>query len=215
MMEKYCKNCGAKLNPSERHCPDCGREIKLDNITCPDCGEINQIDSRFCRNCGRFLQPDFTTTTKSINKKNNNKLFIGLAIGIVVIVLIFGLAFLTTDIGSQTVTVGGEDFLIPEDFEADSSMSNFEADEYGASHSQGWVSGDEGIGIGVISSNAEMDVDLDSILSSLGGEKTEMFGFDGYLQEDDGVYSFSFEYHGKVCMITVTDEYLFDEIEVL
>lgn len=58
MEEKYCRECGCKLDDDAVFCPDCGNKIEKDLNVCPQCGEKLKKNSLFCPSCGFKLKKE-------------------------------------------------------------------------------------------------------------------------------------------------------------
>ena len=52
LAQKFCDNCGTKLNEDADFCEECGTKIIKSNNTCTGCGYIFERDSKFCPKCG-------------------------------------------------------------------------------------------------------------------------------------------------------------------
>ena len=52
LAQKFCDNCGTKLNEDADFCEECGTKIIKLNNTCTGCGYIYERDSKFCPKCG-------------------------------------------------------------------------------------------------------------------------------------------------------------------
>lgn len=50
--EKYCDNCGAKLEPNQKFCDNCGKEVNKEE-SCPYCSYKFKKASKYCPNCGK------------------------------------------------------------------------------------------------------------------------------------------------------------------
>lgn len=106
-----------------------------------------------------------------------------------------------------------ESFQLPSDFKLDPSSEYVENDEGIITSSKMWTDGKEYIGIVVMHSGYR--VDLDAAAANSGGVKKTLMGYEGYYLEYKSTYSFTFPLNGKLCIIVVSNPYLFDEINVL
>lgn len=52
LTQKFCDNCGAKLNEGADFCEECGAKVINSNKTCAGCGYVFERDSKFCPKCG-------------------------------------------------------------------------------------------------------------------------------------------------------------------
>ncbi|MBP3448168.1 MAG: SPFH domain-containing protein [Clostridia bacterium] len=52
LTQKFCDNCGTKLNEGADFCEECGTKIIKSNNTCTNCGYVFERDSKFCPKCG-------------------------------------------------------------------------------------------------------------------------------------------------------------------
>lgn len=242
-MEKLCENCGSEITPEDDFCPECGQRIEDEaNVCescgerlheaskfCPNCGESTKKKARFCENCGNRLEDgeefcsecgkDLNALPKeSFTEKNKKALIVGGVIIIALIAVIAITSFISynqqpVELPDQTVTVGAEYFVIPGDFY--SSPTSFDVDTSGGtvSFSDSWKNDRDALSISIISSG--YDVDLESVVSSQGGVKKSLMGYDGYYKEIDvNDYCFAFILDGKICVIETTSPHVFDEIEV-
>ena len=240
-MEKYCKNCGCKVRQNADFCTECGTKIDYNSIICKNCGkEIIDVKSKFCNNCGNPLKPK--TSNKLCpncgNEFENNRdscpicgynssnqspkkalTIIGIIVACVVVLfvvgsLMFDFSFLE-DVEPQEVKVGSVDFLIPGDYENDSSVMDVEYNYDGDIVSQAWVNPFGNI-IYISTMAVPYGYDADSIISAGGGVPKTLMGHDGYYsQEDNDTYIFTFEHEGYICLVCVDDPDIFDEISCL
>lgn len=143
-MEKYCENCGKKLEDDEEFCTDCGSKISKNTVICKNCGQIVPENVRFCnncghptkepgnfcQNCGNSLEPgqDFcdecgANLTKPLKEspidkiKNDKKVLIA-AITAIAVVLIGAFIFIggmgDADIPLESASFGDVTMLVPE-----------------------------------------------------------------------------------------------------
>ena len=206
-----CPNCGEKLEENTLFCPECG--TNLENI-CPSCGESTKYNENFCENCGTDLNTPQTARKKiNINEKNKIPIIIIATVVIVVVIIAATLAFTAkpADVGTQRVSVGINDFIIPGDYKIDPSTIDVDYTGYNAVFSQGYSNGDEIIYIGVM--NIPPGVDGESVAASQGGTHKSLMGVSGYYTEDgDGFYSFAFVDGAYLNVVTVSSPYVLDEI---
>lgn len=52
LTQKYCDNCGTKLNEGADFCEECGTRVIKSNNTCSGCGYVFERNSKFCPKCG-------------------------------------------------------------------------------------------------------------------------------------------------------------------
>ncbi len=50
---KFCDNCGARVNEDAEYCEECGKKILKSNDTCANCGYKFERNSKFCPKCGK------------------------------------------------------------------------------------------------------------------------------------------------------------------
>ena len=242
-MEKYCKNCGSPLNPEDEFCHDCGERVDRGTVTCanchmtlskdtkfcPNCGKPTGVASGFCPECGSDVEPnqDFCSecgTRIAAPKKPKRNLpdrqtltVIGITVAVIAVVLvgaILAMGSFSQEAEPQEVEVGSTNFIIPGDFIIDPSTIDVDYQYSSALFAKGW-SRDDGEMIYIATMTVPFNVNADDVLSSEGGLYQNMMGYDGYYTEEDGIYSFAFETGGYVCVVSVTDSSLLDEIECL
>ncbi len=63
--------------------------------------------------------------------------------------------------------------------------------------------------------SANTFVDANRVNSNLGGQRQNMFGYDGYYNELSDAYSFSFVKDNKLCTVYTSNYNLLSEVEVL
>ena len=236
-MEKYCKNCGTHIKDNVSFCQECGTKVennsnscskcgeklednaqfcqkcgtKLKN-TCPNCGANTQDSENFCENCGHDLNTQKIVKSKSIIERYKIPIIIVLIIIISIIGIKTAPLIIDQSIGTQAVRVDEFNFKIPTNF-------NFTNEKLVKSDYPGvlnhWSAGDEYIEIWVLPPKYEGD-SADSILSSVGGGIHNKYGYTGYYNKfSDGGEAFSYTRNNKAITIFVSDEKLFDKIEVL
>lgn len=208
-MEKFCKNCGCKLDENELFCPDCGKatENKHEIRYCPNCGEKIDHDERFCRNCGTELKKP---KKESVLKKYKTPIIIVAAILAIAVVALAAFSALTMG-SAQEVQVDSISFTIPEDFKENTHLNVNENDSGLIYKSKFWESDDDYIEIDVM--YAEQNVDAAKIADEMGGEKTNMLGYEGYYNELDGAYAFTFVKSNKLVTVYTSDNMFLEEIE--
>lgn len=206
-----CPKCGGKLEENSLFCPECGAKLEK---TCPGCGESIKNNENFCENCGTKLN-----TPKAVPKKGNfirkNKIPIIIIATVIIVVVIIAAAISFTakpaDVGTQRVSVGINDFVIPGDYKIDPSTIDVDYTGYNAVFSQGYSNGEEAIYISVM--NIPPGVDGESVVSSQGGTHKSLMGVSGYYTEDgNGYYSFAFVDGTYLNVVTVSSPYVLDEI---
>lgn len=53
MVDAFCENCGAKLNPDAAFCEECGAKVEEQKKEkCPKCGYVFERPGKFCPKCG-------------------------------------------------------------------------------------------------------------------------------------------------------------------
>ena len=239
-MEKYCKNCGAKIGPNIDFCQDCGFKVDRDTITCKSCGAELKEDMKFCTECGkptgdtasfcpecgRKLNPgeDYCsecgttandTKTESFIEKNKKALIaVLLVVAVLIVVSALALTGTTPEAKPQNVEVGSTNFIIPGDYMIDPSSIDVDYKYASAIFAKGWVN-DNGDIIYIGTMTVPYNVDAQSVLSAEGGSYENMMGYDGYYSEDEGLYNFAFETGGYICVVTVSNPDTFDDITCL
>ena len=225
-MEKYCKNCGAKISPDNDFCQDCGSKIEHEKITCKNCGAELKKDMKFCTECGNPTyattgsHPESGTTAKDAKSenfisKNKNMLIVVLLVAAVLIVVsALALTGTAPEAEPQNVEVGSTNFIIPGDYQIDPSSIDVDYKYASAIFAKGWVN-DNGDTIYIGTMTVPYNVDAQSVISAEGGSHKSMMGYDGYYSEDEGLYNFAFETGGYICVVTVSNPDTFDEITCL
>lgn len=236
-MENYCKNCGAHIKDNAMFCQECGTKVennfnicskcgeKLEDNTefcpkcrtkfkntCPNCGANTEDSENFCENCG------YNINTQKIVKSKNliEKYKVPLIIVLIIIISIIGIKtvpiIIDQSIGTQMVSVDEFNYKIPANF--NSTTENL-VNSDGPGVSKRWIAGEEYIEIWVLPPKYGGE-SADSILSSVGGGIHNKYGYTGYYNKfSDGGEAFSYTRNNKAITIFVSDEKLFDKIEVL
>ncbi len=218
-MALYCEHCGAKLKENAKFCHECGNSINsnssIDKINqCPECGRELDKSEKYCEHCGaklNILNNPPKDNKNFISKYKIPLIIILLASTIILSLVIFSSLYTEPSPNIQVVDV--ESFQLPSDFKLDPSSEYVENDEGIITSSKMWTDGKEYIGIVVMHSGYR--VDLDAAAANSGGVKKTLMGYEGYYLEYKSTYSFSFPLNGKLCIIVVSNPYLFDEIKVL
>ena len=187
---------------------------------CPNCGEKIERDSKFCDNCGTNVENIPVNTEESFKEKNKIPLIIiGAAAIIVILFLIIspsaipnGALFELEGDPTQSVDVDGSFLRIPDEFWIDPSSIDISAEQAVLSTSKSWTHEEEYIGLMVMRVPASPNMDYSAALGANGGVQKNMYGYDGYLVEDDYGYSFSFVKDNRLCVLMVSSYYLFDKI---
>ena len=214
-MPDYCKNCGAKITENDQYCPDCGKQLQKTSLNfCPNCGEALEKNVKFCGSCGYQLpikQPQ--TKEDSFFKKHQVPIII---IGGLLILAVIAIASLSTIsiYGTQEVQVNTIEFEIPDTFQENTLKYLHENDEGIITESKYFEDGSDFIQIDVMYS-ANTFVDANRVNSNLGGQRQNMFGYDGYYNELSDAYSFSFVKDNKLCTVYTSNYNLLSEVEVL
>lgn len=236
-MENYCKNCGAYIKDNASFCQECGTKIennlnlcfkcgeklednaqfcqkcgtKLKN-TCPNCGANLKDSEDFCENCGHDLNTHIIVKNENLIEKYKIPIIITLIIIISIISIKTAPLIIDQGIGTQIVNVDEFKYKIPANF-ISTSEKLVNSDSPGVS--ERWSVGDEYIEIWVLPPKYEGGR-ADSILSSVGGGIHNKYGYTGYYNKfSDGGEAFSYTRNNKAITIFVSDEKLFDKIEVL
>ena len=214
-MEKYCKNCGAKIDETTVICPDCKREVTINKPTrkrCLKCGEPLTGYEHYCRNCGT----DLNASKSENNFLNQYKTpIIIIAVIAVIAIIAFGAFASLTPFGTQDVQVDTIDFKIPQGFTQDDDLTFNETEDGVRYVSKYWDDGeDDEIQIDVTYS-AKGNANASDVAKELGGDKQNMMGHDGYYEELQDSYSFTFVKDNKVVSVYTTNQDLLNEIEVL
>ena len=223
-MEEICKNCGNPLQKGAKFCPDCGTkvedvpsELKNKIDFCPNCGQPVDHEEGFCQNCGTNLISQQPTEHVSFLEKYKIPIII-IAILAIIGILIIGTLSLTqtgpVDVGTKTVSVGAHEFEIPGDCIVDPSTIDVDYNGYSAIFSQGY-SNSYGELIHISVMTIPYNVDGESVAASQGGIHKNMMGVDGYYSEDEGIYTFAFVDGIYLNVVSVSSQYLLDEITYL
>lgn len=111
------------------------------------------------------------------------------------------------------VNVESFSFKIPDNFNEDNENKIVPSDDPGTS--KRWSNGDKYIEIWVLPPKYNKFT-ADEFLPSVGGAKHNKYGYTGYLNKfRDGGECFSYTENNKVITIFVSNEQLFDKIEIL
>ncbi|WP_296883018.1 zinc ribbon domain-containing protein [uncultured Methanobrevibacter sp.] len=236
-MENYCKNCGADIKDNAQFCQECGTKVENISKLCSKCGEKLDDDSEFCQKCGTKLKntcPNCGANTEESENfcencghdlntqkivKNENlieKYKIPIIITLIIIISIIGIQIVPSimdyAIGTQIVYVDEFNYKIPANFNS-TTEKLVKSDDPGVSNR--WSNGNEYIEIWVLPPKHEED-SADSIISNVGGGIHNKYGYTGYYNKfTDGGEAFSYSRNNKAITIFVSDEKLFDKIEVL
>lgn len=199
-MEYYCSNCGCSFSPEDKFCPDCG--MKNSNMqNCTNCGREVAVNEKYCSNCGKKLP---------IQKAFKNRgIIIAIAIIIIIGVVAYEYSDLMMPVEMQTVTVTPLNFEIPGDYEIYQDETFSDSSEM---ESKIWAN-NEGDLLSI--STMEIDDVSPEALGNINTEPMNLMGYDGYWEDEDGLYSFYFVENGYVCIITCTNIDVFDYIEVI
>lgn len=114
----------------------------------------------------------------------------------------------------KTVEIDGFEFALPDDFKENSSYEAInEKSETGNveyTYCQKLFENSKGDSVSILVGDyGDLKV-TDSIISTLGGEKTTIKGIDGYMSEESGISIFSYPKDDKLVVITADNE---DQIE--
>ena len=118
------------------------------------------------------------------------------------------------NLDSQTVDVGTINFKIPSDFKENTSFFSAEDDSGIITISKAWENSADIIKITVMYSNRTY-IDANEVNNQIGRHKESILGYNGFIHESQGIYSFSFVKNNMLVTIYTSDIALFDEIEVL
>ena len=178
---------------------------------CPNCGEAIDHDEKYCRNCGVELKKP-KVEKESVLEKYKTPILIA-AVILAVAVVAFG-AYNALGAGqSQEVQIDSLSFSIPDNFEEDTHLKVDDNDSGLIYKSKFWQSNEDYIQIDVM--YAEQYVDAAEIADEMGGKKATMIGHDGYYNELDDAYAFTFVETNKLVTVYVSDYNLLDEIQSL
>ena len=212
-MKRYCKNCAAPLGEFDEFCQDCGKPVPdSSNIQrfCPGCGEKLTENEYFCRNCGlKLKEPE----KKGFLSKYKTPLAI-IAVIVIILIVAVGAYISVAPVESQDVQVDTLNFTIPSYMTLDEDESYTQNDGNVKIASTYWYDGQNELEIDVISSS-DSNFNPESIAKESGGTKQTLMGHEGYLNESDGVYEFSFVKDNKLCTVYTTSEELYENIEVV
>ena len=209
-MTKFCKNCGAYIEETALFCSDCGRpNHQIGTRYCPNCGNGILENEYFCRNCGAKIK---NPKNESFLEKYKNPIII---VVVLLVIAVIGVGAVTMlDSGeSQNIQVDDFSFGIPGDYELNEDLSGDESEGNVKYISSFWENSGDYIQIDVTYST-DGSVDVNNVAKELGGNKTNMMGYDGYYSELSDAYSFSFVRDGKLITIFCSNSDLFDEIEI-
>ena len=196
-------------------CPDCGRKLPEDKHAiryCPDCGEKITGSDYFCRNCGAKIRTPKKESQGFLDK--HKTLIIIIAVILAVAIVAIGASALLTPTSMQEVQVDTFDFSIPEYFTEDTDMAVDETDEGIRYVTRYWQSDEDFIQIDVMYAEKN-NVDAEEVADYMGGEKENLMGCEGYFNELEDAYSFSFVKDNKLVTLYTSSMDLFDEIEVV
>lgn len=212
-MERYCENCGAKLKENANFCPECGTKITPKTTkTCPKCGEKISDNENFCESCGAGLNAPQVVENESFIEKYKLPIMIVLFAFIIVALIPVSNYVINEAAGSQAVTVDSYVFKIPDNFNETTNNKIIDPDSPGTS--KRWINGNEYIEIWIMP--PKYAGSAENIISSVGGGMQNRYGYTGYHNEfTDGGEAFSYTRENRVFTIFVSDERLFDKIEVL
>lgn len=220
-MKEYCQNCGSNIKPGTKFCPECGTKVESeipqeenDVKFCPNCGEKIDHSEGFCQNCGTNLNSPAPVKNESFIEKYKIPIAILVTLGLVCVIIAGTIALAPkqpVDVGSQTVTVGTNRFVIPGDFMTDPSSIDVDYTGYNVVFAEGYSNKEDYIYISVM--NIPPRVDGQAILNDGGGVQKTMMGVNGHYTEDgNGTYSFAFVDGAYLNVVTVTSPYLLDKI---
>ena len=225
-MERYCKNCGAKIDGGTFKCPDCGKDIndpKLRNVFdyCPICGvKIDNNDNK-CQNCGTvFSSPKSALPKESRFEKYKKPAII---IAIILVIAVFALLTLPEEIdyeedavdGEQVIEIDPLEFELPAGYELNDTNVEVDYDSEGSAVSgvsQIWTKGNDTVNITSI--NIE-NYNADELMKDIGGEEKTYFGQTGYYEKVDGVETFVFTDENYLYEIDALDKGVFDQIKIV
>lgn len=222
-MERYCKNCGAKIDEGTFKCPDCGRDIndpKLRNVFeyCPICGaKIDNNDNR-CQSCGTI----FSSPKSALPKESRYEKFKkpAIIIAIIVIIVLFALLTIPDEISyedgmedaEQVIEIDPLEFNLPNGYKLNDSNVEVDYDTEGSAIGQTWVKGNNTVNITSISIDG---ADADELMKEVGGEEKTYFGYDGYYEKIGEVHTFVFTDGEYIYEIDSLDKGVFDKITVI
>ncbi len=210
---KFCKNCGCHLNEDELFCPDCGKptENRPAMKFCPKCGEELDYNEYFCRNCGIKLKEPMIEKESFLEKYKTQIIIIAVIAAIAIVA--FGAYSSLETWTSQEVKVDTISFTIPDNFDENEDLKINENDNGIVYKSKFWESDNDYIQIDVMYSTSY--VDANEIAEDMGGEKDNMIGHDGYYNDLDDAYSFTFTESNKLITVYTSDFDLLSEIETM
>lgn len=221
-MERYCKNCGAKIDGGTFKCPDCGRDIndpKLRNVFdyCPICGtKIDNNDNK-CQNCGTiFSSPKSALPKESRFEKLKKPAII---IAIIIIIALFALLTIPDEIdydegavdGEETIEINPLEFNLPTRYELIDTNVEVDYDTEGSAVGQTWTNGTNTVNITSLSIDG---YDADELMKDVGGEKETYFGYEGYYEKVGDIYTFVFTDGEYLYEIDSFDKEVLDQITV-
>lgn len=177
-------------------------------MKCEKCGEPLPEDAAFCRNCGYKLPQ------KESFFKRNQKPIIFIAVILLVTFVAIGTYSYISDLSYQKVNVGTVSLKIPSDFRENFTEYLSENDDGIITISKTWHNSNDIIMVSTMYSS-DINIDANEVNNQLGGQRTNMLGYDGFFFNDYDIYTFSFVKHNTLITIYVTDMSLFDRIEVL
>ena len=208
-MGEYCENCGAKLNENAKFCSKCGANINETPDVCPHCGDSIKDSENYCENCGFNLNSSNDLKKGFFTK--NRIILIAVAIIIIFIVIFAGQSLVNQSVEKQLITVDNYEFYIPADFKEnpDANKNN----EYDGIYKE-WTN-DNGDTIDIMILEITTNDDADTFIASLGGSKDTKYGIDGYYNQfTEGGGAFSYSKDNKMISIMVSNDNLFNQIEL-
>lgn len=136
-----------------------------------------------------------------------------IAVIAIILIVAVGAYISVAPVESQDVQVDTLNFTIPSYMTLDEDESYTQNDGNVKIASKYWYDGQDEIEIDVMSSS-DSSFNPKSIVKDTGGKKQTLMGQDGYLNESDGIYEFSFVKDNKLCTVYTTSEELYENIEV-
>ena len=133
---------------------------------------------------------------------------------VIILIVAVGAYISVAPVESQDVQVDTLNFTIPSYMTLDEDESYTQNDGNVKIASKYWYDGQNELEIDVISSS-DSNFNPESIAKESGGTKQTLMGHEGYLNESDGVYEFSFVKDNKLCTVYTTSEELYENLEVV
>ncbi|MBR2664870.1 MULTISPECIES: hypothetical protein [Methanobrevibacter] len=121
----------------------------------------------------------------------------------------FGFDDLMGGDSNETVTINGFDFNVPAGFEEDANYSkeNESASVGVIDYTYDQKLFEKGpVAVSILVADYGENKVTDDVVAAIGGNQTTIAGIDGYLDYNNGIYSFNYAKNDKLVTITSSDE---------